>query len=271
MKPRARVVGQVDPKTLGVTEVTGRLRSLPPLDGIRRLHLKDVEAEGVSFANIRLDGLVLLGQTRLIECDFSGARFAHVGFDSSPGAALLACTFDECRFPTGVTVGPTRFERCRFRTNMKDWISQGGEFINCRFAGELDNCTFFGTVVGPWKQKLTRTQNVLSENDFRDAKLLDCGFRAGVDLPSQHFPAGCYLVSRLDDLATRLSELPNEIAVPDSWVRSVGALIAMYQLFQSEGQGTVLVNLNDFPPMDARAREQVESSVASLDIRSVGA
>lgn len=90
-------------------------------------------------------------------------------------------------------LGQARFERCSFdHTKMRMWFSHDAEFVNCRFAGPISSCRFFGRPVHAANPP--RRVNEFRGNDFRDAELIWTSFEGGIDLTAQKWPeTGEYL------------------------------------------------------------------------------
>jgi len=113
-------------------------------------------------------------------------------------------------------LGNARFEQCDFSgARIEEWTSSIAEFIDCRFAGKLLRCKFWGRPWGPLGEALRpkRQRNEFRGNDFRDAELDDCSFVGGIDVSAQLWPNSPQYI-RLTRLRERIAAAAREIA---SW------------------------------------------------------
>jgi hypothetical protein len=86
------------------------------------------------------------------------------------------------------------------------------EFIDCRFAGPLDEVTFHAAPFGEVAKRMDppRRRNEFRGNDFRDVELIDTGFVGGIDMDRQRFPDD-ELHVRVDDFQRRLAKARSEV------------------------------------------------------------
>ena len=114
--------------------------------------------------------------------------------DAAFGAGAQAtyygdCSFDRSRIEAG-TGDFARFERCSFRdVELRGWFTFAVEMVDCIFTGTLQRCVFNGTVPPRDRPFVKRARNEFHGNDFREADLIDVGFRTGIDLRQQLLPS----------------------------------------------------------------------------------
>ncbi|MGH2491239.1 MAG: pentapeptide repeat-containing protein [Candidatus Limnocylindria bacterium] len=183
-------------------------------DDERVVALHRATLTAVDFRRARFDKFSL-GGCLFDRCDFRGvklgSRLAPL-FIALPRSVFRDCTFDGADLRRAL-LGQSRFERCTFDDAHIDGISaEAAEFLDCRFAGPLDDLTFYGTPSGPEAKRLDppRRRNEFRGNDFRDAELLDVAFIAGVDMDRQRFPDD-ELHVRVEDFQRRLAKAHAEI------------------------------------------------------------
>jgi hypothetical protein len=69
-------------------------------------------------------------------------------------------------------------------------LSHAAEFLDCEFSGSLKSSVFYGRIVGNHAGATTRLRNEFRGNDFSKMRLIDVGFRGGIDLSLQRLPVG---------------------------------------------------------------------------------
>jgi len=177
-------------------------------DDERVVALHRVTLTAVDFRRARFDTFSL-GGCLFDRCDFRGLkldrRLAPL-FVALPRSVFRNCNFDGADLRRAL-LGQSRFERCTFDDARIDGgHTETAEFVDCRFAGPLDNVTFYGAPSAPEAKRLDppRRRNEFRGNDFRDAELLDVAFVAGVDMALQRFPTTiCMFGSRASIVASR--------------------------------------------------------------------
>ncbi len=177
-------------------------------DDERVVALHRVTLTAVDFRRARFDTFSL-GGCLFDRCDFRGLkldrRLAPL-FVALPRSVFRNCNFDGADLRRAL-LGQSRFERCTFDDARIDGgHTETAEFVDCRFAGPLDNVTFYGAPSAPEAKRLDppRRRNEFRGNDFRDAELLDVAFVAGVDMALQRFPD--------DDLHVRVEGFHRRLA-----------------------------------------------------------
>jgi pentapeptide repeat protein len=185
-------------------------------DDERVVALHRATITGVDFRRARFDKFSL-GGCLFDHCDFRGLKL-----DRRLAPLLVALprsVFRDCRFDGAdlrrAFLGQSRFERCSFDdANVDGSHAETAEFVDCRFAGPLDDVTFYGTPSGPEAKRLDppRKRNEFRGNDFRDAELLDVAFVAGVDMTRQRFPD--------DDLHVRVEGFQRRLAKARSDIKN---------------------------------------------------
>lgn len=176
------------------------------------LHRATITA--VDFRRARFDKFSL-GGCLFDRCDFRGLkldrRLAPL-LVALPRSVFRSCRFDGADL-RGALLGQSRFERCSFDDARIDQIgAEAAEFIDCRFAGPLDDVTFFGAPSPSEVKRLDppRRRNEFRGNDFRDAEFVDVAFVAGIDMTLQRFPDD-ELHVRVDGFQRRVAKARNEI------------------------------------------------------------
>ncbi|MFN2537801.1 MAG: hypothetical protein ABR549_06560 [Mycobacteriales bacterium] len=119
-------------------------------------------------------------------CDFRGVRWRDGGMGAGMTPSVYRdCVFDGARIQANPP-GRARFERCSFRdVVLKDWYCFNIEMIDCVFTGRIEHSYFNGRARQPDE---TFGTNEFHGNDFSGAKLVDVGFRTGIDLRLQRLP-----------------------------------------------------------------------------------
>jgi pentapeptide repeat protein len=162
----------------------------PDDERVVALHRATITA--VDFRRARFDKFTL-GGCLFDRCDFRGLKLDR---RLAPLlTALPRSVFRDCRFDGAdlrrALLGQSRFERCSFDDAHIDGShTETAEFVECRFAGPLDDVTFYGAPSGPEAKRLDppRRRNDFRGNDFRDAEFVDVAFVAGIDMTLQRFP-----------------------------------------------------------------------------------
>jgi hypothetical protein len=185
-----------------------------PDDG-RVVALHHATLTAVDFRRVRFDRFLLDG-CLFDRCDFRGLkldrRLAPL-FVAQPRSVFRDCYFDGADM-RGARLGPSRFERCTFDDARLDGSdARAAEFIDCRFAGPLDDVTFYGAPSDSEAKRLDplRRRNEFRGNDFRDAELIDVVFIAGIDMDRQRFPEDDELYVRIDGFRRRVAKARAQI------------------------------------------------------------
>jgi uncharacterized protein YjbI with pentapeptide repeats len=262
IRPRAKTVGRVDSPTLAYTTLTGHVQEIPA--GLSRLRLDRAQLRGVSFRGRSLEAFSLVGPSTLEGCDFTNASFSEVHWSSGPTTIWRGCVFEGTRFPREMQLAPVRFERCHFGGRLDKMFAFAGEFVDCTFTGRLEDCTFFGQVTGAWARsaKNNRSANEIIGNDFTEATLVGVGFRHGVPLHAQRFPAGMVIVADVSAALQRLGDVIDSITEGTLRQRLTGMLRGR-QRDLDHGQLEWLFNPKDLPAMPAEIRTLVLEAVGA--------
>ncbi len=184
--------------------------SQPASERVVALHRATLSA--VDFRKARFDRFELAG-CKFDRCDFRGMRlgrrFAPL-FAALPRSVFHGCYFDGAdlrRFH----FGQSRFERCTFDDALlARCVVDDAEFLECRFAGQLDGVVFRGRPTAPRPLDPPRERNEFRGNDFRDAELGVVAFVAGIDMDAQRWPADEMHI-RVDRFHRRLAKARAEI------------------------------------------------------------
>jgi len=177
--------------------------SIPGIVRLERTTIADVDLRQAELSELAPSGCVFE------KCDFRG-----VTFDRRTRPIFRARernVFHECRFDgvdlRAIDPGASRFERCSFdRADITRWNVTTAEFVDCRFAGTVQDVRFYGRPWGPTAATLEppRAANEFRGNDFREADLVRVAFLMGIDVRKQRWPeSGDYV--RLDRIHQRLT------------------------------------------------------------------
>jgi hypothetical protein len=228
-------------------------KTIPSKDLVRLLReRKVVDRQSVSdksFRGERWPDFIAIGST-FNRCDFSNTRFEQVCF----GAGLNQSRYVECCFD-GTEIdasnpGNARFERCTFR-DAKIQVFRGldVEFIDCLFSGVIKKGFFNGTphrdTVAP---PLSRTQNEFHGNDFSNAKLIDIGFRSGIDLSLQRLPKGDDYIY-VEDGRGFVQNLPST-GLAEKHGDPFSVIEHILQMELAGGQRQIFLSIKGFPARD---------------------
>lgn len=183
-------------------------------DDERVVALQRVTLTAVDFRRARFDKFQL-GGCLFDRCDFRGLtldrRLAPL-LVALPRSVFRGCSFDGADLGRAL-LGQSRFERCTFDDARLDGShTETAEFVNCRFAGPIDDVTFYGAPSAAEAKRLDppRRRNEFRGNDFRDAEFVDVAFVAGIDMTLQRFPDD-ELHVRVDGFKHRLAKARDEI------------------------------------------------------------
>ncbi len=163
--------------------------------------------EGVDFRRASFERFAPIG-CLFLGCDFRGLVFdgrMQQIFSSRVQSVFRDCRFDEADLRRAGP-GQSRFERCSFDgTRIQKWTSLCGEFVDCHFAGPIEDSRFYGRPHGVLASQLSphRQENEFRGNDFRQAELIETAFAHGISFAEQLWPDETGHV-RLDRLHARL-------------------------------------------------------------------
>jgi uncharacterized protein YjbI with pentapeptide repeats len=220
--------------------------------------------ERVDFSGLDLEGFRVIG-AEFVDCDFSrtklkdnvdlgGIYLPPSGESDQRPTIYRRCSFDRADLVSRVNahvLGAARFEHCSFAgTRLRGLRATRTEFVGCRFAGRVYACTFFGRPpdhdTDYPNHPLRRPSNAFADNDFRNADLVDCHFREGIDLTAQHWPSDPdYLL--VTDVQAALDRVNGTIAALDDADQQATARFAIELTFRQTDprlQTTQLVRLS---------------------------
>ena len=230
--------------------LTAKVRSVGQVDlsGQDRIVLSGDTLHGADFRNRHLAQFSAAG-VRLEDCSFDGAVIESASF----GAGRVVSEYVGCSFARAklrmMSGGYARFVGCNFeKAVIENWFCSAVELIDCTFSGRLQKVIFNGTVPKNDQQVIKRQKNEFVGNDFSRAKLVDVGFRTGIDLTKQRLPESSEYVY-LDDAA---SAVQRAHAALKSWgdsealKRAVSVLGVMEQDVAA-GQIQLFMRADDYP------------------------
>ena len=169
----------------------------------------DLSVRSIDFSRVSDKDHVVISGQRLIDADFSGRRLKSF---SAEGSQFDGCRFDDaviesaslgagrrvteyigCSFSSAklrMASGRfTRFVDCAFDDSViENWFCFAVEIVGCTFSGRLKKLVFNGSVPLDMQAFTGRKVNQFEDNDFSRAKLVDVGFRTGIDLTRQRLP-----------------------------------------------------------------------------------
>jgi hypothetical protein len=223
----AREVGWAPPPPK--REVSGELRDLRfETDGKESVSFWSAQVDDVDFSGNRFWNF-WTDSSRFSRCDFRDVKFDALRLGNNEGTVFSDCIFDRADLSADGALGRVRFERCSFEgSKVRGWFSFEGEFVDCRFATKVVECTFHGHEREDDRRILDRLfrrplrRNEFRGNDFRRAELIWTAFTRGIDISAQLWPEGDEYL-RLDRVPERLARARTEISAwPDSGRRAEG-------------------------------------------------
>ena len=194
------------------------------------------------------------------DCRFLGCDFSEVVADGLPFASG-GSTFVDCRFERAriADFGDVRMERCQFiDADLNGWFAQRADIVDCRFSGRLEKVVFFG-------RDSHGNRNEFRGNDFRNAELIDVGFRRGIDLRAQALPDGPEYL-RLDRVERRRRKARRQVSRwRDEGERRLALAIIDGIAVPHHGQREILIRRDMFddlydPDLARRVLEIVEAA-----------
>lgn len=202
-----------------------------PWSGAQNVHFERATADEIDFTATHFWAFSTSG-SKFSRCSFRQATFEGGGLGGGRQSIYVDCTFDEADL-TNIDLGNVRFEGCSFRrAAIRDWAADAAEFIDCIFAGPIQDSRFCGRPVGIWgatgTATLKRSRNAFSGNDFASAQLIGCEFIYGIDLSAQRWPDGPEYV-RLDRWPERVGLARHLVAEwPPAARRDAEAILNIY-------------------------------------------
>ena len=243
-------------------------------------------ARRIGRMQIDEDDHVVLSRQQLVSADFGdrqlaqfsaeGCRFEKCRFDNaviesaSFGAGRLVseyvgCTFDGAKLYMGPG-GYARFTDCSFEgTLIEGWFCFAVELVGCTFTGRLKKVVFNGSVPPEKQDVVGREVNQFEGNDFSRAKLVDVGFRTGIDLSKQRLPVGedYVLLADAADAVRRARVAFNAWDDTEAKKRTRGVLAGLEEDVAA-GQQQLLIRIDDYPrPARPAIRALLEAAGAT--------
>ncbi len=234
-----------------------RFRGRFQTDGSERVVAEGVTVEDADFSGSRFWSLWVT-DSAFVRCDFSEAKLgaAMLGWTGSRGRSVYReCVFDhaDLRAPATSTgpLGRARFERCTFDgARIHGWFSFEAEFVECRFSGQITECTFHGRPLDEERPFLDRLlgrvrPNEFRGNDFRRCELLHTLFKRGIDVAAQQWPeTGEYIrLNRFPERHRRVRSLVS--AWPDGDRRREALQLLDRWAFCFEGQESIFARRHE--------------------------
>ncbi|MGO4703282.1 hypothetical protein [Dyella sp. 2RAB6] len=227
-------------------------KTIPPKDLARLLRERKVVdrqiVSGETFRGQKWPDFVSIGAT-FKSCDFSKTRIDAAGFGAGGiQSRYLDCCFDDAEIYANAP-GNARFERCTFR-NVKIHVFRGldAEFIDCLFTGVIKKAFFNGRPLRDRPVPIDRDRNEFRGNDFSGAKLLDVGFRTGIDLRLQQLPNGDNYIY-VEEGKKFVQSLPS-LELTEKYGNQFGAIEKILLDEVAGGQQQIFLSIKGFPARD---------------------
>lgn len=219
-----------------------------PVSDVDRVVLSGQRLVSADFGGRRLKQFSSEG-CRFESCRFDGAVIESASFGAGRGVSeYVGCSFGDARLRMGPG-GYARFVDCTFeRATIEDWFCLAVEVVGCTFSGRLRKVVFNGSVPLDKQQVLGRRLNQFEGNDFVRAKLIDVGFRTGIDLTRQRLPGGDeydYLPVAGD--AVRRSRIAYNAWDDPELKKHARGVLAVMEDDVAAGQRQLLIRANDYP------------------------
>ena len=227
-------------------------------DAAGRVRLDNVSMADADYSDRWIIQLTVVG-SHLTSARFDRAHIRYASF----GAGQAVSTYTNCSFDgSTIEFGPAgyaRFVRCSFRdARLSGWHCETVEMIDCHFGGVLESSFFNGTVPDRSRQLLGRRHNEFRDNDFSNAKLVDVGFRTGIDLRRQRLPTGPEYVTVHPSKDGFAGARKVVAGWDDPQLRQRGlGCIAALQLEANGGQQELFVQLHGYDELDRVALTRV--------------
>jgi hypothetical protein len=178
----------------------------------------------------------------------------------------LDCQFDasHIRFGPG---GNARFVHCSFRdVDLQEWMCSTVELVDCTFSGVLRSAIFHGAVPPDRQKVVGRVRNEFSGNDFSACRLVDVGFRSGIDLDAQVLPRGPeYLYLRRAEQAVAATRKRVEAWDDPSKRSQVAGFMRLLELNVAGGQKQLLLSADTYSSVDRAVLDEVFAVLRAED------
>jgi hypothetical protein len=222
----------------------------------------------VVLDHIVLDGADFSGR-KLVQFSAAGCRFTNSDFtlmsidDGAFGAGRDRSEYLDCHFDgSRITFGPgghARFVRCSFGdVDLRDWMCSTVELVDCTFSGVLRTAVFNGTVPREQQKSVGRDRNDFRGNDFSACRLIDVGFRTGIDLEAQRLPTGPdYLYVHRADRALAAARTKVD-AWADAGKRSqIAGFMRLLEMNVAGGQSQLFLSADTYSSVDRGVLDEV--------------
>lgn len=196
-------------------KVVSRVRTDPS----QFVTLDHVSLEGKDYSFRKIGKFAAIGST-LRRCSFKDAQIDDATFGAGQEMSeYVECIFDGIQI--GHATGHARFIRCTFSSmQIREWMGQTTEFIDCTFGGRLRTAMFFGRIpIEELRRALGRERNEFRGNDFSNTQMTDVSFQGGINLEEQQLPSGpnyLYLANGPAAMGRLKAELEKWQAVPEA-------------------------------------------------------
>lgn len=214
----------------------------------RSLLLTDEKQWDRDYSGLRFSDFTAVSSA-FHRCNFDRIRMAQTCFGGGVSdSKYIDCTFNEARF-TAIAPGFAKFVRCSFKdVRIKSFFSRGIELIDCTVSGEIVGGYFNGALPPDMPPRLGRPRNRFEGNDFSHAKLIDVGFRTGIDLTKQIMPVGPDYVL-IHDAAARLAAARRDLAISANADerRGVEGVFRFLENELQDGQEQLFLNISSLP------------------------
>jgi hypothetical protein len=208
----------------------------------RELVFENCQIRNERFANAKIARFVSVGSD-FEEVTFDELRVMDCCFGAGPAPSIYRrCAFLNSNLRIS-SAGRARFEHCRFLdVRILGLRSEECEFVECKFTGTIEKSYFCGKPLASGSKR-----NAFVGNDFREADLVDVGFRRGIDLRRQLLPTGADYVLLRDARSAVQLTWERVIAWGDFDRRSVAiAALRALQFELEEGQEGLLLRRSEF-------------------------
>jgi hypothetical protein len=211
--------------------------------------------DGYVDSGLDLSGRSIL-QFSAVGSQLTGAHFdrSYIS-DASFGGGRSVSTYSECSFNEATinfgSGGFARFVRCTFLgARLTNWYCFAVELVDCTFSGRIEGAFFNGTVPDRERQLIGRDRNDFFGNDFSETKLVDVGFRTGIDLAQQRLPSGPnYLLIR--QAAEAIARGKGTIGQWSDPRRARASAFLQALEFEAQGgQRDLFIQLDDYADLD---------------------
>lgn len=238
----------VNARSVGRTRVPDESRIV-----LTREHKVGADFTGRVLEQVSIEGSLLEG------CRFDNSVIRSASFGAGRAVSqYIGCSFDKAK----ITMGPggyARFVDCTFDgTVVENWTCFAVELIGCTFSGTIRRSVFNGTRRPRDVEVVGAELNRFEDNDFSRSRLIDVGFRTGINLAGQQLPRSAEYVYLPDarEAVLRAREAFNSWTDPDIKKRVRGVLVVMEEDVAG-GQEQLLIRPKDYPAKSRAAIQEL--------------